>query len=151
MTKIKKLSKNAIFFLLKRQLKQSYSPYSNFCVSCIVETKYNNKYNYYYGNNIENISYGLTICAERVGLFNYLTNKKDNECILNLYILASNNKDFIDYIYPCGACLGVMNEFLKEKNHIYCFSIVGKWRRFIMNDLLPFGFAIRKEENKNVR
>lgn len=151
MQKIKKLNKNAVFFLLKKQLEHSYSPYSRFCVSCIVETKYNNRYNYYCGNNIENVSYGLTICAERVALFNYLTNKKLNEYILNIYILASNGKDFVDYIYPCGACLGVMNEFLREENHIYCFSMLKKWKRFVISDLLPFRFEIEKEKKKNVR
>lgn len=122
----KQLSKLKIFFLLKKHLNFSYAPYSKFYVSCIIETKYNNTYSYYYGNNVENASYGLTICAERSAIFNYLSNKKINEKILNIYILATSNFNFVDYIIPCAACLGVMSEFFNDKNNIYCYCMKRK-------------------------
>ena len=52
-------------------LKNSYSPYSNFKVASSVITKDNK---FFGGVNIENASYGLTMCAERSAIFNAISN-----------------------------------------------------------------------------
>ena len=52
---------------LEKLLESSYAPYSNMHFACIVETKDGN---FYEGVNIENASYGATVCAERNAIFN---------------------------------------------------------------------------------
>lgn len=139
----RKLNINTIYKLLKYQLQKSYAVYSNFYVSAILETKDKFNYRYYFGNNIENKSYGLTMCAERNVIFNFLSNKKKNEKILNLYILANNKSNtYKEIIYPCAACLGVINEFFKNDSNIVCFSMVKRIKSLKINQLLPFTFHL---------
>ena len=69
---------------LKRLLRNSYSPYSNFKVSAIVDTDIGE----FAGVNIENSSFGATICAERNAIFNAISNGAKNF-----------NKLSIDYLY----------------------------------------------------
>ncbi len=141
MIKNKQLNSDEIFLLLKKQLNKSYAPYSSFYVASILETKINDKYKYYFGNNIENLSFSLTICAERNVICNYLSNKEDDEKILNLYVLANNkSNDYKEIIHPCGACLGVLNEFFNENNTISCYSIYSRRKDYKMLDLMPEAF-----------
>lgn len=93
-----------ILKILKELLKNSYSPYSKFKVAAIVITKEGKIFK---GINIENASYGLTVCAERVAIFKAVSEGyKDLE---KIYIYADKNP-----CYPCGACLQVMAEFNKD-------------------------------------
>ncbi|MEO0225722.1 MAG: cytidine deaminase [candidate division WOR-3 bacterium] len=57
------------------------------------------------GANIENASYGLTICAERVAIFKAIS---EGETSFRALVLYSKE---IDFITPCGACLQVLGEF----------------------------------------
>ena len=54
-----------MFEKLKDNFKNCYAPYSHFNVSCCVVTKDNKGY---FGVDVENASYGATICAERVAI-----------------------------------------------------------------------------------
>ncbi|MEO0267996.1 MAG: cytidine deaminase [candidate division WOR-3 bacterium] len=93
-----------ILEILKELLKNSYSPYSKFRVGAIALTKEGKIFK---GVNIENASYGLTVCAERVAIFKAISEGyKDLE---KIYIYADKNPS-----YPCGACLQVMAEFNKD-------------------------------------
>ena len=86
----------------KYAMQFSYSPYSNFKVGACVLTKSNKTY---IGANIENASYGATICAERVAIDNAIMNN-DKE-IICISIMSSGN----DFTFPCGICRQVMAEF----------------------------------------
>lgn len=144
-----KLTEEEIFNLLKKQLEKSYAKYSEFFVSSILETKNDDSYNYYFGNNIENASYGLTICAERNVICNFLSNKLANEEIINLYLLATNkSNNYNQIILPCGACLQFIKEFFKENNCIFCYSINMDRKIFKINDLLPQAFLLNKKKEK---
>jgi cytidine deaminase len=55
----------------KTALQNSYSPYSNFSVGAAVRTEDGRVFT---GTNIENAALGLTICAERVAIFNAISN-----------------------------------------------------------------------------
>ena len=142
-----RLNEDEIFSYLKKHLFNSHAKYSNFYVCCILETKTNDAYNYYFGNNVENASFGLTICAERSAICNFISNKDADETILNLYILASNiSKTYKDIIFPCGACLQFIQEFFKENNNIICYSINKDKSVFRINDLLPNAFLLNKKK-----
>ena len=142
-----RLNEDEIFSYLKKHLFNSYAKYSNFYVCCILETKTNDAYKYYFGNNVENASFGLTICAERNAICNFYSNKDADETILNLYLLASNiSKTYKDIIFPCGACLQFIQEFFKENNNIICYSINKDKSVFRINDLLPNAFLLNKKK-----
>jgi len=95
----KKLLKKA-----KEVLKNSYSPYSKFKVSSSLITEEGKIFT---GVNVENASYGLTICAERVAIFKAVSQGYKN--IKAILVYADKNP-----CYPCGACLQVMSEFNKN-------------------------------------
>jgi cytidine deaminase len=120
-------------------LDRSYSPYSNICVACSIIT--NNK-QCYGGINIENASYGLTMCAERCAIYNAISNGLDTTEIDYIIIVT----DCIDNLYPCGACLQVFSEFLRGNTKIFISSFNKQnsntftTSQFIFNELLPKAF-----------
>ena len=81
---------------------RSYSPYSAFPVGAAVLTESGAIYT---GTNIENASYGATMCAERVAIFNAISEGERAILALAVYTSAA------DYAYPCGMCLQVLSEF----------------------------------------
>lgn len=90
---------------VKQVVKNAYAPYSRIQVGAGVLCKGDRIYS---GVNIENSSYSLSICAERVAMFKALSQGEKKFQILLLY---SPQKDFI---LPCGACLQVINEFAPD-------------------------------------
>ncbi len=116
--------------LARKAIKNSYSPYSNFPVAAVVRTRNNN---YYTGVNIENASYGLTICAERVAVFKAVSEgDKDIEDVL---VYTPTN----EITAPCGACRQVIAEFNKNARII----MVSKGGMVIkqLEELLPSAFT----------
>lgn len=65
------LTDNELVSLAKKELKNSYSPYSGFKVAAALITKSGKVYT---GVNIENSSYSATVCAERVAIFKAISN-----------------------------------------------------------------------------
>ncbi len=86
----------------QESIKDAYAPYSNFPVSAAVIDDMGRIFT---GTNIENASYGLTICAERVAIFSAISNGAKSIKAVAIYTPNSNP------IYPCGACRQVMSEF----------------------------------------
>ncbi len=82
---------------------QSYSPYSGFRVGAALRCADGS---IFYGTNVENRSYGLTICAERSAVFAAIAaGRHDFECI------AIYSPDSPHPLPPCGACRQVLSEF----------------------------------------
>lgn len=115
-----------------RVLGNAYSPYSNIGVAAAVLT---NKGNVYTGVNIENSSYGLTVCAERNAI---------------AAAISSGERDFIRMTIvtdselvksPCGSCRQVIFEFNKNMP-IEFFGPGGYHRSFNSAELLPEGFEL---------
>lgn len=90
---------------VKETIKYAYAPYSKIKVGAVLYCKDGKLYT---GTNIENSSFSLTICAERVALFKALS---EGETEFRLLILYSPQ---VDFITPCGACLQVLSEFAPE-------------------------------------
>jgi cytidine deaminase len=119
--------------LAKKALANSYSPYSNFRVASAVKTKSGKTYT---GVNIENSSYGLTICAERVAVSKAVSEgDRDIETVV-VYT------DTDEPTPPCGACRQFIAEFNREAN------IIIAWRKGVkqvnLKDLLPLAFTGEK-------
>ena len=89
-------------------MKNSYSPYSKFKVGAAVLASGGKIYR---GTNVENASYGLTICAERSAIFAAIT---AGETQIKALAIVFSQKDLGPLSTPCGACRQVMAEFAKE-------------------------------------
>ncbi len=94
---------------LTKLLDNSYAPYSNMHFACIVETKNGN---FYEGVNIENASYGATVCAERNAIFNAVSHGEKE--FKALYLMTSSD----EICYPCNLCKQVFLEFF-DRNVIF--------------------------------
>ena len=84
---------------------QAYAPYSRFAVGAAVQCKSGA---IFVGSNIENISYGLTICAERVAMCSAVAAGERE--FAAIAVVA----DTIQPIVPCGACRQFLAEFAPD-------------------------------------
>ena len=109
-------------------LQNSYSPYSKFQVGAAIRT---NDGTIFTGTNIENVSYGLAMCAERVAIFSAIA--KGYRSFTDLAVVASSGKP----MFPCGACRQVLAEF-NPKLNIYIDG--NSDQPFNLLDLLPNAF-----------
>ncbi|MGE1063372.1 cytidine deaminase [Megasphaera paucivorans] len=124
----------AVAILIKkaREAQQNaYAPYSHFSVGAAVLTEDTRIYT---GCNVENASYGLTMCAERNAIYNAVA----GGCrVFRALALVGTGPDWIT---PCGACRQVMEEFhipeiiLTKSNDTY--KIVS------LRALLPHAFGL---------
>lgn len=110
----------------------AYSNYSGFKVGSALLTKGGKVIS---GCNVENASYGLTMCAERTAIFKAVSEGHkpgDFEAIA----IAASADDFS----PCGACRQVINEFGDEITVIFEFG--GKIVMTKLKDILPYNFKL---------
>ena len=116
--------------------KNSYSPYSNFKVGACLKTEDGK---YFIGTNIENASYGASMCAERNAIYSAYCNGYRKNDIELLAVVASSDK----IISPCGICRQVMSELLPE-NCLIILANLQEYKTILMKELLPMAFT---EEN----
>ena len=94
------------------------------------------------GCNVENASYGLTICAERVSLFNCVAQGLQPLELAVSCVDAQNNTSLSTRM-PCGACRQVMQELLPDNAIVYIDGIGTK----PLTELLPDAFSLDSAEN----
>lgn len=111
----------------------AYAPYSKFKVGAAILLT-NGKY--ITGCNIENSSYGLTNCAERTALFKLISEGYTKGDVVAMCITGDTD----DVIYPCGACLQVMSELLKNDTPILLTNINRRMKETTISELLPYQF-----------
>ncbi|MGE0883547.1 MAG: cytidine deaminase [Blastocatellales bacterium] len=109
----------------------SYSPYSNFKVGAAVECRDGRIFT---GCNIENSSYGLTICAERVALGKAISEGVSD--FLRLAVIADTHAP----VPPCGACRQVIFELCGSRMEIVMADLRGDIETHTMAELLPEAF-----------
>jgi len=118
----------------KEASKMSYSPFSRFAVGACVLAKSGKLY---CGCNVENSSFGMTICAERCAIFKAVSEGERE--ILAVAIYSPNSDD----CNPCGACRQVMYEFQGDDNEIEIITEnLGSLTVRKLSEYLPFGFKI---------
>ena len=110
---------------------RAYAPYSKFLVGAAVLAKSGKIYT---GCNIENASYGLTVCAERNALFSAI-GAGEREFIA-LCVVGDTEAP----ISPCGACRQVMAEFKVPR--IILANLKGDVKEYTLEELLPYGFSL---------
>lgn len=119
--------------------KNAYAPYSSFKVGACVYTENGE---YYGGCNIENASFGATICAEQVAVIGAISRSLTK--ILAIAIVADK-----DYTFPCGICRQVLCEFSDENLEIYIAS-KSTYKKYTLRDLLPHSFGPESLGENNV-
>jgi len=112
--------------------KNSYSPYSNYKVGAAVLTKSGK---IFVGTNVENVSYGSTMCAERVAIFNAVSGGKTKFDAVAVYT--------VDGGFCCASCLQVMVEFSPNMEVIIAQSLTD-YKIFKLSELLPYPFTLKK-------
>lgn len=115
----------------RRAQTRAHAPYSRFRVGAVVETARGRLYT---GCNIENSSYGLTICAERTALFNAVS---AGERRFKAIAVVADEKG---YTSPCGACRQVIWD-LAGNVDVIMSNGSGDVRIVKMIDLLPHPFG----------
>jgi len=110
--------------------KNAHAPFSGLHVGAAVLDATGNVY---VGSNVENASYGLTICAERTALFSAVTHGALAHGIVKVAVVTKNGD------MPCGACRQVLLE-LAPRAEILVAASGGPIRLFKITDLLPEAF-----------
>ena len=118
---------------LQELLEKSYSPYSKFRVSAIVVT---NDDKYYSGVNIENASYGATVCAERVAIFKAVSNGYKKGDFKKLYVMVDSDK----ISSCCFLCRQVITEFFNEDATIIMMNKNGEEKVLKISTMCPYPF-----------
>lgn len=126
--------------LARSALAHAYAPYSGFAVGAAVLGEGGR---IYVGANVENASYGLTICAERVAVAAAVS---AGERRLLALATASDRGSSV----PCGACRQVLAEFLAGDAPVH-FRTAGAWRTRRLADLLPEAFALTERSGDGPR
>lgn len=113
----------------------AYAPYSNFAVGAAVLLSDGAIYR---GCNVENASFGLTVCAERVALFNAISDGRID--IAAVAVVTSAPR----LCKPCGACRQVIAEFSQADNPIVILSAsaAGEVQTETIAALLPDTFTL---------
>jgi len=115
----------------RQMLDRAYAPYSKFHVGCAVLTEAGNTYT---GCNVENASYGLTICAERAAITAAVAAEGPEMKLRAVVVLNSQAVA----CSPCGACRQVIFEFGPKALVIY--QAHGGLAEATTEQLLPAGF-----------
>lgn len=119
-----------LFALAKEARENAYAPYSDFKVGAALLGESGTVY---LGCNVENASFGLTVCAERVALFKAVS---EGERVFKAIAIYAGSK----LVPPCGACLQVMAEF--GDLDILLFDSKGSYVKWRISELLPQAFRL---------
>jgi len=110
----------------------AYAPYSTYQVGAAV---LGGSGRIYSGCNVENTSYGLTVCAERVAILKAISEGERE--IVALLVATENGAT------PCGACRQVLFEF-GPTARVLLSGADGTQKELTLDDLLPDAFTLRK-------
>lgn len=110
---------------------KAYAPYSKHRVGCVLVTTGGNRYS---GCNVENASYGLTICAERSAIFQAVAAEGPAMKIATLAVVCIGGE-----FSPCGACRQVIAEFAMSETKVW-FLKNGSPAAMTVAELLPHVF-----------
>jgi cytidine deaminase len=112
-------------------MKNAHAPYSKFQVGAAVVSGTH----ILGGCNIENASYGGTVCGERVAIWSAVSQGIKN---FSAVVVVTDSEIPAP---PCGFCLQVMAEFCKPETKIYLASRKEILKEFQLSDLLPIPFG----------
>ncbi len=141
MTSLAQEALDILLEMAKEAAEKSYSPYSAFKVGAALRLTNGNVVT---GTNVENVSYGLTICAERAALVRAVSEfgpaiRIEAVAVVNLNGAASP---------PCGACRQMLAEFT-EPDAPVVFPVADGMRTMSFEQILPLGFEMHLKKTGN--
>ena len=130
---MKKITDDKLIEAAKAASERAYAPYSNFRVGAALAL---DDETIITGCNVENASYGLTICAERAAVFAAVA--AGIRAIPRIAVAVATPGDNTAALMPCGACLLVLAEFMPPDGKV----LIAGNGEFALRDLLPHSFAL---------
>lgn len=118
----------------EQALHYAYAPYSHFAVAACICSEDNHLFT---GVNVENGSYGLSICAETSAICQLIA--AGHRHIKSMVILASDNR----CCAPCGACRQRIHEFATPKTRIHLCNKDTLLKTMTIDALLPMAFCFK--------
>jgi homotetrameric cytidine deaminase len=135
MTSVSQPELEKLLEVARKTAENSYSPYSEFRVGAALRLTNGETVT---GTNVENVSYGLTICAERAAVVRAVSQFGPKIRIAAVAVVNLNGKASP----PCGACRQVLAEFT-EPGAPVIFPIENGTRTMAFNELLPLGTEMK--------
>lgn len=121
---------------------RAHAPYSQFQVAAGVQSRKSGKW--YYGCNVENATFGATICAERAAICSLISEEGSQAEVGMVLILSPKNEP----ISPCGICRQSILEFSSLDTEVQGFSndfsLEKKWT---VGELIPDGFKFERSKS----
>lgn len=114
--------------------KNSYAPYSDFHVSAIVVAKDGVEFS---GVNVENASFGATICAERTAIVSAISAGYKKGDFKELNVMVSSGEIGM----PCFVCRQVISEFFDKDATVRCFATTGEYKEYTVEEICPYPFG----------
>lgn len=121
----------------RKAREHAYAPYSGYTVGAAVRTASGKLFS---GANVENASYGLTVCAERVAIQAAVSQGEHD--ITALAVITGDGAS------PCGACRQVLHEFSRDAK-IFIGDAAGAHRETTLAALLPEAFDTKTKQDGN--
>lgn len=118
---------------LLKLLNNAYVPYSKFQVAAIIEMKDGK---YIPGVNVENASYGATICAERNAITTAISMGYKKGDFKNIYVMVSGDK----LSTPCFMCRQVITEFFDKESEVILVGKDETEQRYKVSEMCPYPF-----------
>jgi cytidine deaminase len=112
----------------------SHSPYSQHKVGAALQTEDGSIFS---GCNIENASYGGTVCAERVAIWKAVSEKSPRTRIKDIVVVTDQDVAWP----PCGFCRQVLAEFALPTTVVHLGNLKGIQRSIKFSDLFPESFT----------
>ncbi len=114
--------------------KNSYAPYSDFHVSAIVVMNDGVEFR---GVNVENASFGATICAERSAIVSAISAGYKKGDFKELNVMVSSGEVGM----PCFICRQVISEFFDKYATVRCFATTGEYKEYTVEEICPYPFG----------
>ena len=135
MTHVSQMELEKLLEVARQAAGNSYSPYSEFRVGAALRLTNGETIT---GTNVENVSYGLTICAERAAVVRAVSQFGPKIRIAAVAVANLNGKASP----PCGACRQVLAEFI-EPGAPVIFPAENGTRTMTFSELLPLGTEMK--------
>ena len=119
-----------------RATDSAYAPYSGCVVGAALRCSDGTVFT---GSNIENASFGATVCAERTALFTAVhSGQRSFSCIA----VAGKKNGVLSPFYPCGICLQTLSEFCGGDMPVFVATSYDAWTETTLGALLSHSFSL---------